>query len=174
MLVLLIFLFFQILFFKFIGADDLHSTESKRGVCSAGDSKKKNSEREKGKLGVLEYSKCVLKYISIRWLRKYIFWPHPSCYQSRSSRLQHSRRFQSVFFWVLLLLLLLKGFFSLPLYFLIFFSTWIMMQRPGTHDATAHRRAIIISKYYKLHKCCYVSFEIFEHALSCIYLCASV
>jgi hypothetical protein len=47
MLVLLIFLFFQILFFKFIGADDLHSTESKRGVCSAGDSKKKNSEREK-------------------------------------------------------------------------------------------------------------------------------
>jgi hypothetical protein len=76
MLVLLIFLFFQILFFKFIGADDLHSTESKRGVCSAGDSKKKNSEREKRqkeKLGVLEYSKCVLKYISIRWLRKYIF-----------------------------------------------------------------------------------------------------
>jgi hypothetical protein len=47
--ILILFLFF----FKFIGADDLHTTESKRGVCSAGDLKKKNSEREKRKTGCI-------------------------------------------------------------------------------------------------------------------------
>jgi hypothetical protein len=104
--------FFQIYWCRWF----THHRVEARGVQRGRFEKEKFRKRKKGKLVVLEYSKCVLKYISIRWLRKYIFWPHPSCYQSRSSRLQHSRRFQSVF-WLFVAVVVVEGIFFSPLIF---------------------------------------------------------
>jgi hypothetical protein len=113
----------------FIGADDLHTEKSgvQRGRFKI--RKKKfleilNSKKEK-------FNWVYWNIFSIRGINT--FWPHPSCYQSRSSRLQHSRRFQSVFLVFFLFFLFFRLVFFISLCKCVFYLNYDATTG-GRHD----------------------------------------